>query len=123
MANKDLLGVILGVLIPPIEVFRMKNMGQEFLICLLLWLFTLVGGIWYTFYLKGVEIVADILCLIIPPLGVFVGNKMKCKNEVWICLLLCCLVAIIPSVPALKEFVYATPALWLPAVIYAYYVV
>jgi uncharacterized membrane protein YqaE (UPF0057 family) len=82
----------------------MKGVGIEFIISLCLWIFTFgVGGILYCFHLKGVPILANILCALIPPLGVYCGEG-SCRTEVWICLLLTCL------------FVF-------PGTVYAYWVV
>lgn len=119
--KRDLLEVLLGVFISPVEVFRMKGAKMEFFICLLLWIFTFVGGTWYCFYLKGLNILADIFCVLIPPLGVFFGNN-KCRTEVWIALLLCFLVIIPRFIPGLKGMMYMEIALYFPAIVYAFWV-
>ena len=104
MGKKDIIDVLLGVIIPPVEVFRMKGIGIEFVICLVLWICTItVGGILYCFHLKGVDILANILCIFLPPVGVYCGQG-GCKKDAWVTLVL-------------------TFFFWVPGVLYAYWIV
>ena len=71
-----LVSAILGVIIPPIEVFRQHKCGSEFWIDLVLWiLLFLLGGIFYCFYLKRVDCVHNILCILLPPIAVYLKTK------------------------------------------------
>lgn len=121
---------IIGVLIPPLQVYRKGNQcNTPFILDLLLfiigiaffpfWGFTgrlwgvgyffgwlpfvcFVAAICYCFHLEGVsDIAANIFCVLIPPLGLYIGTK-KCDEHILICLLL--------------WFI-----LWFPGAIYAYY--
>ena len=77
MSNGDkCVSAILGVILPPIEVFRHHKCAAEFWIDLVLTLLLFwCGGIFYCFHLKKVECVQNILCLLIPPLGVYLKTK------------------------------------------------
>lgn len=120
--GRDLISVLLGVLIAPVEVFRMKGIGMEFVISLLLYIFTfIIGGIWYCFYLKGVNILSDIFCVLIPPLGVFFGTN-NCRKEVGISALLWGLVFLLYFVPIPRMFLYSEAIFFLPAIVYSYMV-
>ena len=71
-----LVSAILGVIIPPLEVFRKHKCGAEFWIDLVLWLLLLlVGGIFYCFHLKKVDIVHNILSILLPPIAVYLKTK------------------------------------------------
>lgn len=117
---------ILGVLIPPLQVYRTKQCGKEFWIDLLLWvlawvfwptsgvilggraafvgwipLIFLIAAVVYCFSLHNVEIAANIFCFLLPPLGLWIGTK-KVDQDLAICILLWIL-------------------LWLPGAIWAYH--
>ena len=100
--SRPVLDVILGVLIPPVEVFRMKGVGMEFIISILLWLIP-IASVLYCFHMKEIPLVVNILCALLPPVGVYMA-KNECGKEALIALLL--------------MFVF-----YLPGVIYAYLVV
>ena len=100
--KRPALDVILGMILPPVEVYRMKGIGMEFLIDLLLWL-TLIGSTLYCFHLKGVKPIANIFCLLIPPLGVLLAENGNLGIHFWVCLVLTCF-------------------FWLPGIFFAYLV-
>ena len=95
---------ILGVLIPPVLVLIEKGVGAEFIIDLLLWFFLVFfGGIIYAFYVIGLkDWVKNILSCLLPPVAVYLHKG--CTTEFWISLVL-------------------TIFMWLPGMIYAYYLV
>ena len=79
MGNIDsdkLVSAILGVLLPPVEVYRHKGCEKDFWIDLVLWLVLLLaGGVFYCFHLKKVECVNNILALLLPPVAVYLKTK------------------------------------------------
>ena len=87
----DLCGAILGVLIPPIQVFKRKGCGIETIIDLVLWVIWADGLGWlsiiYCWHLEGVDVVVTILILICPPLGLWFRTK-QCNSDVIISILL-----------------------------------
>ena len=86
--NRDFLTALLGVLLPPVQVYRKTNRcGSEFWITLLLWL-TLFGGIIYCFHVHKFDFLVNLGCAFIPPLGLFCSKGNKCDLEVLVCLLL-----------------------------------
>ena len=71
-----LVSAILGVIIPPVEVFRHYKCGAEFWIDLIVWFLLLfVGGIFYCFHLKKVDCVHNILAILLPPIAVYLKTK------------------------------------------------
>ena len=94
---------LLGVLLPPAAVLIEKGCGCDFLINLVLTLVLFwAGGIIHAFYLFGVEICVNILCLFLAPVGVLL--EFGCSVQFAICLIL---------------FILGV----FPGVIYAYYAV
>lgn len=90
---RECVDAILGVILPPVQVFRKKKAGKEFWIDLILFLLYIFGFGWlsviYCFYAaEGVDILPAIFCLLIPPLGLWLGTK-QCNMDILICLLLC----------------------------------
>ena len=92
---------ILGVLLPPVAVCIDRGVGGDFLINIILLVFTVyIGAIIHAFHVMGVRISTNLLCLFLPPVGALVaGNGV----EFCICLIL-------------------TLLAFIPGVIYAYYV-
>ena len=97
------LDVLLGILLPPIEVLRMKGVGVELLIDFVLWI-TLIGSVFYCFHLKGIKPLVNLFCILLPPLGVLLGEGNKITIHFWVCLIL-------------------TFFFWLPGIFFAYLVV
>ena len=93
---------ILGVLLPPVAVLLQKGCGFDFGINLVLTLLLFwVGGILHAFFVFGVPLCPNILCIFLPPVAVFI--EYGCLCEFWVSLVL-------------------TILGWLPGVIYSYYV-
>jgi len=120
---------IVGVLIPPLQVYRKRqNCQSEFILDLLLFIIGLayfpfwgifhrwlwmsylgwlpficfIASICYCFHLEGLtDVAANIFCCLIPPLGLYISTK-KCDIDILIALLL--------------WFLF-----WFPGAIYAYY--
>ena len=100
--KRDCVDAILGVLLPPVQVYRKTGKcGQEFWIDLILW-FTFIGAILYCWHIHGIECLVNLGCLFIPPLGLFCAKGNKCDGDVLICLIL-------------------TLLGWLPGIIFAYW--
>ena len=78
---------ILGVLLPPVAVFIERGCAADFWINLILTIFLVwFGGIIHAFYVFGVALCTNILCLFLPPVGVFL--EYGCTAEFWISLIL-----------------------------------
>ena len=85
---RDIVDAILGVLIPPIQVYRRFNKcGTEFWIDLILYL-TFIFAILYCWHVHKIDPLVNIGCLFIPPLGLFCAKGNKCDQDVLICLIL-----------------------------------
>ena len=93
---------IFGVLLPPLAVLLQRGCGCDFLINLIVTICLIwVGGILHAFYVFGVPLCPNILCLFLPPLAVFL--EFGCQIEFWVSLIL-------------------TLLGFLPGIIYSYYV-
>ena len=78
---------IFGVILPPVAVLVEKGCGGDFWINLLLTIFTLwIGGILHAFHVFGINYCANLLCVLLPPVGVLV--ELGCGVEFWISLVL-----------------------------------
>ncbi len=78
---------IIGVLLPPVAVFIEKGCGRDFWINLLLTIILFwFGGILHAFHIFGVKYCTNVLCLLLPPVGVFI--ELGCGAEFWISLVL-----------------------------------
>ena len=89
---RDCVDAILGVLLPPVQVYRKKQISTEFWIDLILFLIWFFGLGWlailYCFHAaEGMDPVVNILCFFIPPLGLYLSTK-QCDVDILICLLL-----------------------------------
>lgn len=82
---------LLSLFIPPLGYFcKMKKLDSNFLISLLLMIFTLdILAPIFVFYTYGMDVCIAILSFFLPPLGVLFGNGGCC--ETLICLVLTCL--------------------------------
>ena len=79
--SEKVIGAILGVILPPVEVLRVKGCTAEFWIDLLLTLLLLwAGGIFYCFHLKSVDVLVNLLTLLISPIGVYIKTKDVVKT-------------------------------------------
>lgn len=100
--KRDIVDAILGVLLPPVQVYRKTGKcGAEFWIDLILWL-TIIGAILYCWHIHGLDLLVNIGCFFIPPLGLFCAKGNKCDQDVLICLVL-------------------TLFFWIPGMIFAYW--
>ena len=71
-----LVAAILGVILPPVQVFRDHKCNAEFWIDLILTLLLLwAGGIFYCFHLRKVDCVQNLLALLLPPIAVYLKTK------------------------------------------------
>ncbi len=76
--KRECIDAILGVLLPPVQVYRKTGKcGKEFWIDLLLCL-TIIGATLYCFKIEGLECLVNIGCFFIPPLGLFCAKGNKC---------------------------------------------
>ena len=100
--GRPCLDAVLGVLLPPLQVFRKRGLKTEFFISLILTILMWFPGIFYCFHLEGVDCCQNILAILLPPVAVYMSKK--CASEFWISLIL-------------------TILIWLPGIIYAYYVI
>ena len=66
----------LGVLIPPLQMLiKHKSFNTEVLITFCLWLVFLLPGIFYYFWKDGVDVCENIVMILCPPWGYYLGNK------------------------------------------------
>ena len=103
--NSDkVIGAILGVLLPPLEVLRMRGCRTEFWIDLLLTIFLVwAGGIFYCFHLKGVRCLVNLVTLLLAPIGVLIGTGNCVKTLIT---LLLWVLGLVPGIIAGYYFVH-----------------
>ena len=104
--RKDILQTILGVFIPPLRMWlnRDKCDAPQLITMVFMFPFVLLFpmSIILSFhYTDNMDVAQNICCLLLPPLGVYLGQK-KCGWDVLIALILCFL-------------------LWFPGVCFAYW--
>ena len=74
--GKPLLDAILGVLIPPLQVYlKKRKCNDDFWIDLILILLFPISIIYCFHVCYGMDIIHNICCLFIPPLGVYYSQK------------------------------------------------
>merc|ERR1712170_186056 len=84
---------VLGVLLPPVLMYMEKKCSSEFWISLILYLFlvTAILSIIYTFHtLDYKDLCHNVLCVLLPPVAVYLNYKFK--QEFWITLILTLLI-------------------------------
>lgn len=101
---RPLLDAVLGVLIPPVQFYRKKNICRNFWIDLVLYILLLFipTSIVFCFHVaEDIDLLISIVCLVLPPLGLWLSTK-KCDKDI-----------LIAGVLTLLG--------WFPGAIYAYY--
>ena len=77
---------LLGVLVPPVKVFRMVGCSNDFWISLAL-IFIPFASTLYCFSIEGVKWKVNICCCFLPPLGIYLARN-RCDSDVFISLVL-----------------------------------
>jgi len=74
--KRTCLQAFFGVFLPPVLIYiRKDKFTQEFFICLLLTLLLWIPGTLYAFHQEGIEPLHNVLCYLVPPVGLYLGTK------------------------------------------------
>ena len=76
-----------GLLQPPLLVYQRRQCNWEFWVCIVLMICGWFPAILWAFHVEGIPFFKNLLCLFLPPLGLFCGNG-GCSIDVLICCIL-----------------------------------
>jgi len=79
--------VLIALTITPLQTYRdnLWQVDKEFLTCCILWIFGIIPAVLYYYYKQFVQWHINILCVVLPPLGLGLDSK-KVDKQVVICL-------------------------------------
>ena len=87
-SGRTQLEAFFGLFLPPVQVYqRTKKFDKEFFICQLLSFCMLLPGSLYAFSLEKIPLTNNLLCVFMPPVGLYLGTK-KVDLNLLICVLL-----------------------------------